>query len=167
VAPAIPQAAPATAAVIAAAMAARADASAPRAAQPLTLERVHERWGDVAEAVRRSGRGMLAEALQRLVPLAVTPDGAVRVGYDPANEPFATAAESGRADVLAACRSLLPGVTAFTVERRAGAGRPDESADALRRLTTEDVQQQRRDRLARKDPLLDAAISALDLELLP
>ncbi|MEN9818758.1 MAG: hypothetical protein RLZ32_2638, partial [Gemmatimonadota bacterium] len=36
-----------------------------------------------------------------------------------------------------------------------------------RRLTTQDVQQQRRDQLARKDPLLDAAISALDLELLP
>jgi DNA polymerase-3 subunit gamma/tau len=133
-------------------MAARADAPAPRTAQPLTLERVHERWADVAEAVRRGGRGMLAEALQRLVPLAVTPDGAVRAGYDPANEPFATAVESGRADVLAACRTLLPGITAFTVARR---------------LTTEDVQQQRRDQLARKDPLLDAAISALDLELLP
>jgi len=167
VAPAIPQAAPATAAVIAAAMAARADAPAPRAAQPLTLERVHERWADVAEAVRRGGRGMLAEALQRLVPLAVTPDGALRVGYDPANEPFATAVESGRSDVLAACRTVLPAVTAFTVERRAGAVRPGDAPPAPRRLTTQDVQQQRRDQLARKDPLLDAAISALDLELLP
>jgi DNA polymerase-3 subunit gamma/tau len=167
VAPALPQAAPATAAVFAAAMAARADAPAPRTAQPLTLERVHARWADVAEAVRRGGRGMLAEALQRLVPLAVTPDGAVRVGYDPANEPFATAVESGRTDVLAAFRTVLPGVTAFMVERRTGAVPPGETAPAPRRLTTQDVQQQRRDQLARKDPLLDAAISALDLELLP
>jgi hypothetical protein len=110
---------------------------------------------------------MLAEALQRLVPHAVTPEGAIRLGYDPANEPFATAVESGRGDVLTACRTVLPGVTAFTVERRAGAVEPGETAAAPRRLTTQDVQQQRRDQLARKDPLLDAAISALDLELLP
>jgi DNA polymerase-3 subunit gamma/tau len=167
VAPAPPPAAPASAAVVAAAMAARANAPTPRSLPPLTLERVQARWPEVADALRRAGRKLLAEAVQRLEPVAVTPEGAVRLGYAPAHDTFAAAVEGGRVEVLAAVREALPGATALSVERLPNAPQAGEAPSAApRRLTAQDVQQQRRDQLARTDPLLEAAIRALDLELL-
>jgi DNA polymerase-3 subunit gamma/tau len=128
---------------------------------------VQARWPEVADALRRAGRKLLAEAVQRLEPVAVTPEGAVRLGYAPAHDTFAAAVEGGRVEVLAAVREALPGATALSVERLPNAPQAGEAPSAApRRLTAQDVQQQRRDQLARTDPLLEAAIRALDLELL-
>jgi DNA polymerase-3 subunit gamma/tau len=47
-----------------------------------------------------------------------------------------------------------------------GNGAAAPSASAGRRITTQDVKTETLDRLAQRDPLLAAAVKALDLELL-
>lgn len=133
-----------------------------------TLDDVTMRWSQVVETVRGNGRGMLAQALQRLQPVAVSPEGALTLSYDPADDMLARAADGARADVLAALQHSWPGLTTFSV-RAAGAlaaSAPRETRNTTKRLTASDVQQQRTAQLAAKDPLLDAAVKALDLELL-
>lgn len=137
--------------------------AAPRtSAAPPAIETIRARWGDVADAVRRAGRGMVAQAVQSATPLEVTPQGAVVLGYAQADDITARALESARADVLAALQGCFEGVTAFSL-RVIGA-----AADTrAKRLTTEEVQRQRVEQLTASDPVLDAAVRALDLDLRP
>jgi DNA polymerase-3 subunit gamma/tau len=66
--------------------------------------------------------------------------------------------------VLAAIQASVEGITGFTLTLDRPAGHPP--AKATKRLTAEVVQQQRLDELVAKHPLLDAAVKALDLEML-
>lgn len=150
--------------------ASRATAPEPRrtgGASP-TLEQVKAQWSRVAQTLRTNGRGMVAEAVQRLVPLQVTPEGALTLGYAPADDTFAMAVDRARADMIAVLQDTLPGLTTFTLHVNAGTA-PANSAAARptsKRLTAHDVQQQRTEQIAAKDPLLEAAVRVLDLELL-
>jgi DNA polymerase-3 subunit gamma/tau len=168
--PPVPTPRPATQQVAAAAAAAQM-APAPARRQPAgsapTLEQVTARWSSVVETIRTNGRGMLAQAVQRLVPLAVAPTGALTLGYEPTDDTFASAVDGARADVLAAIQANIDGITVFSarVNRAASAASP-AIRGSTRRLTAHDVQQQRTSQLAAKDPLLDAAVKSLDLELL-
>jgi DNA polymerase-3 subunit gamma/tau len=129
---------------------------------PPPIEAIRTRWGDVADAVRRAGRGMVAQAVQSATPLEVTSQGAVVLGYAQADDITARALESARADVLAALQGCFEGVTAFSL-RVVGA-----AADTrAKRLTAEEVQRQRVEQLTAIDPVLDAAVRALDLDLRP
>jgi DNA polymerase-3 subunit gamma/tau len=133
-----------------------------------TLEQVKAQWSRVAQTLRMNGRGMVAEAVQRLVPMQVSPDGALTLGYAPADDTFAMAVDRARADMIAVLQDTLPGLTTFTLHVNAGAA-PASSAAARptsKRLTAHDVQQQRTEQIAAKDPLLEAAVRVLDLELL-
>jgi DNA polymerase-3 subunit gamma/tau len=133
-----------------------------------TLEQVKAQWSRVAQTLRTNGRGMVAEAVQRLVPMQVSPDGALTLGYAPADDTFAMAVDRARADMIAVLQDTLPGLTTFTLHVNAGAA-PASSAAARptsKRLTAHDVQQQRTEQIAAKDPLLEAAVRVLDLELL-
>ncbi|MFN9254943.1 MAG: DNA polymerase III subunit gamma/tau [Gemmatimonas sp.] len=148
----------------------RAPAATVRRAQggAPTVEQVKATWPQVTTAVRSSGRGMVAEALQRLVPVAVTADGVVTLSHAAGDDTFAMPVERARADVLAALQAQLPGVHGFTLQPTAPvapSGAPAPRA-AAKRLTAHDVQQQRTEQIAAKDPLLEAAVKALDLELL-
>ena len=131
---------------------------------PPSLEHVRARWSSVVETVRKAGRGMVAESLQRITPLEVTTHGAVLLGYAATDDTFARAVESSRADVLAAMQACIEGVTAFAL--RAQTAPATHAVRNNTRLTQADAQQQRLDQLSARDPLLEAAVRVLDLELL-
>ena len=150
--------------------ASRATASEPRrtgGASP-TLEQVKAQWSRVAQTLRTNGRGMVAEAVQRLVPLQVSPEGALTLGYAPADDTFAMAVDRARSDVITVLQDTLPGLITFTLHVNAGAApaSPAAARPSSKRLTAHDVQQQRTEQIAAKDPLLEAAVRVLDLELL-
>jgi DNA polymerase-3 subunit gamma/tau len=112
---------------------------------------------------------MLAQAVARLVPTAVSTHGSVALSYDPADDTFARAADGARPDVLAALQACFDGITGVTVVSSVHAGEHAASRvprDTTVRLTAQDVQQQRTEQLSSKDPVLEAAVRALDLELL-
>jgi len=135
---------------------------------PPTLEQVKAQWSKVSQTLRANGRGMVAEAVQRLVPLQVSPEGALTLGYSPSDDTFAMAVDRARANVIAALQDTLPGVTTYVLQASAGASAasPAASRPTSKRLTAHDVQQQRTEQIAAKDPLLEAAVRVLDLELL-
>jgi DNA polymerase-3 subunit gamma/tau len=130
--------------------------AAPRGAPD--LNRLVERWGDVAAELRREGRVVLATLLADNLPVAVSGAGAVTVEADDAAA--AQGLEAGRDALLAAIRTVAPGVERVVVRGSADAAKP------LQRLTLEGVREERLTNLRRRDPALDAAIEALDLELL-
>ena len=139
---------------------------AARAAAPPGLDTVLERWSDVAEMIKRNGRGAVAHAVQWLRPLEVTADGVLVLGYAPTDDTWARAAESARGDVLVAVQGCFDGVTGFTLHaQHAAASPPSPDAKGSRRITAHDVKKERTEALRAADPLLDAAVRALDLEL--
>ena len=133
-----------------------------------TVDQVKARWNTVVDAIRSGGRGMVAEAVSRLVPMTVSSDGVLTLGYPLGDDTFATPVERARADVLTAVRSSFPGLTGFTLHAGGGASAAPQQASrsTSKRLTAHDVQQQRTEQIAAKDPLLEAAVRVLDLELL-
>jgi len=106
--------------------------------------------------------------VQRLIPMQVSPDGALTLGYSLSDDTFAMAVDRARANVIAALQDTLPGLTTYTLHASAGAttSAPAAERPTSKRLTAHDVQQQRTEQIAAKDPLLEAAVRVLDLELL-
>ncbi len=137
-----------------------------RVAPPPALDTVLEHWSDVAEMIKRSGRSAVAHAVQWLRPLDVTENGELILGYAPADDTWARAAESARGDVLAAVQGCFDGITGFTLraQHSAAIATPTD-AKPSRRITANDVKKERTDALTTKNPLLDAAVRVLDLEL--
>ncbi len=139
---------------------------APRSAPSVapTLEQIRAGWSGVAESIRAAGRGMLAESVRRVRPSALGANGLLTLLHDPGDDTFSTAVENGRDDVLATISRLIGPVRAIRLESEGvhdAAARP-----AGKRLTAQDVKTETLDRLAQKDPVLAAAVRALDLELL-
>ncbi len=139
-------------------------ASAASSAAP-TLESLRARWSAVADAVRVAGRGMLAESVRRVRPTALDASGLLTLTHDPGDDTFSTAVENGRDVVLAAIGSVVGPVRALRLESE-GAGPDLPAAPRGKRITAEDVKSETIERLAQRDPLLAAAVQALDLELL-
>ena len=147
----------------------RSAAAGARGGTPPSVDQLKAQWGRVGDAIKSAGRGMLAQAVARLVPTAVSTHGSVSLSYDPADDTFARAADGARPDVLAALQSCFDGITGVTVVSQVHAGEQAASRaprDTTVRLTAQDVQQQRTEQLSSKDPVLEAAVRALDLELL-
>lgn len=138
----------------------RSDFTAP----PPSLTEVKAKWSVVADAVKGAGRGMLAQAVQRMVPKEVLPNGMLVLGYVNNDDTFAKAVEGARTDVVAAVQGVIEGVTGFTLRQQRSA--TEQATKPTKRLTAEVVQQQRLEEFAASDPLLGAAVRALDLELL-
>jgi hypothetical protein len=105
---------------------------------------------------------IVATALQALLPVSVTSAGVVTVQLEEPNDTFAQALEAARDDVLAAVRTLYAGATRVTLLRPEGSAPPA----APQRLTAESVKVERVATLRKRDPVLDAAVDALDLDLL-
>jgi DNA polymerase-3 subunit gamma/tau len=146
----------------------RADAPTPapkpasRAA--LDLNVLCERWGDVVDRVRSMGRPMLVSALEHALPIAVSGQGTITLQLEQPNEIFEKTIESGSAEVLAALAVTFDGATKLVVRRvEQTTAAP---TDAPKRLSEDQARQQRTQMLRKRDPALDAAIDALDLELL-
>ncbi len=127
--------------------------------QPLDLNHLAEHWEDVVEQVRSGGRGMVASALNEATPSAVTAGGLVTIGVT--SDALADALQNGSEAILTALRSIFDGVEKIAVKaitEGQGAARP--------RLTAENVIADRVATLRKRDPLLNAAIDALDLRLI-
>lgn len=124
------------------------------------LHRVVDEWDAVTHALKAQGRGMLAALLSRVQPTAVTATGLLTLECDdPGDYPVVT---DGLAQVTDALRQVLPAITRVQVKPP-----PDGVPDAPReRLTTEGVKQERVRSLSKQDPVLGAAVDALDLELM-
>jgi hypothetical protein len=123
------------------------------------LNRLVERWGDVADRLRGEGRMVLATLLADNLPVAVSGTGLVTIEAE--DDAATQGLEAGRDALLAALRAVAPGVEKVAVRGAAGA-----AARPLQRLTLEGVREERLTNLRRRDPALDVAIETLDLELL-
>ena len=124
------------------------------------LHHIIDDWDAVLSALKSQGRGMLAALLGRVQPTAVTATGLLTLECDDAGDyPVVT---DGLAQVSDALRDVIPWITRVQVKPPAD-GAP---ATARERLTTEGVKQERVAALLKQDPVLGAAVAALDLELL-
>lgn len=133
-------------------------APAAPAALPLVLNRVAEHWDAIVDSVERDGRAVLAAALRHATPTAVTAAGVVTLTVDAAAQGDLLA--QGEAAILTALKRRFANATKISV-RSAGV----EDAPP-RRLNEQEVRADRMGMLRKQSKLLDAAVEALDLELL-
>jgi DNA polymerase-3 subunit gamma/tau len=130
---------------------------------PLDLNHLAEHWDEVIDRVRRGGKIVLASALVHTLPVAVSADGDVTLQIDAQQEGLEPAIEAHAPDLVKALGELFAGVTRVRLRARSGGA---AVAGPPRRLTEEAIRAQRVSSLRKRDPVLDAAIDALDLELL-
>ena len=130
--------------------------------QAIDLNRLAGSWDDVVEAVRASGRGLVASSLAEATPASVN-NGVVTVHV--ASDALQAAIESGADAILAAIRTMFSGVQRIATSRPAAAATPARAAGAAKRMTEGDVIASRVAMLRKGAPLLDAAFDTLDLRL--
>jgi DNA polymerase-3 subunit gamma/tau len=130
----------------------------PLRAPPTDVAVLAARWHQVVDFAR-AARPLAGTALSTARPIAAADSGTVTIELQEANDTYVQALESGRDDVLAAVQLVYPGATRIVVRAPEGAAQPAE------RLTTENVRAERLSALSRRDPVLGAAIDALDLDL--
>ena len=126
------------------------------------LNAIAGRWDELSERVRASGRALLGAALQASVPHAFTRHGDLTIRLDEPNDFHARAIEQDAAALVALLSDWFDGVARVLVYRE---DTPKASATKPQRVTDEMVKTERLNTLRRKDPVLDAAIDVLDLEI--
>jgi hypothetical protein len=119
------------------------------------------RWDTLVERLRQNGKTLIATALEHAVPTVVTARGDITVALDEPNDFYAKAIQSGAADILAILREWFTPVERVQLE-----GATKVPASPPKRLTDEDVKAQKLEALRKRDPILRAAIDALDLEVI-
>ena len=103
---------------------------------------------------------MLATALMHSSAVAVTADGVLAIELDEPNDIYAHAVNTHRADIVTVLSEWFDGIA------RAELRRHDSAPSAPpKRLTDEMVRAERIASLKRRDPVLSAAIEALDLDV--
>ncbi|MBA3854759.1 MAG: DNA polymerase III subunit gamma/tau [Gemmatimonas sp.] len=132
-------------------------APAATALQALEINRVVEHWDAIVDGIARDGRSLLGAALGHATPTAVTAAGVVTLMVDA--EAQAELIVQQEPAILAALRKRFDPVTRLNVQATA-------SDVAPRRLNERAVKADRMAMLRKQSPLLDAAVDALDLELL-
>jgi len=139
--------------------AAPAPAAVGKPSEPLDLNKLVGRWDALVERLRER-KPMLATALGHSSPVAVTAAGVVTIELDEPNDIYAHAIGSARADIVAAIAEWFANVERVELRR-------DETTPVAppKRLTDEMVRAERIAALKKRDPLLSAAIDALDLEV--
>lgn len=138
-----------------------ADQPAPRAPKlALDINRLAEHWDGIVDSVNGEDRAlMLSSTLAHATPSAVAANGTVTLTVSA--EPHAEVIRSGEATILAALKRRFEGVERIAVKLEL----PDAER-APRRLNESAVKADRMQTLRKQSPLLDAAVEALDLELL-
>jgi hypothetical protein len=126
---------------------------------PPDLNQIVGRWEDVAAALRAAGRSVAATALEQAEPVAVNARGEVTIGLDEPNPIYEQALEAVRGELVPILQRWFAGVERIAVRVTGGAAAPPT------RLTDEMVRSERLGALRRRDPVLGAAIDALDLDL--
>jgi DNA polymerase-3 subunit gamma/tau len=131
----------------------------PAGEAPPDIPRVIERWDELVVALRAAGRNVAATALEHAAPVAVTARGEVTIALDEANPIFEQALETVKGELALVLRQWFGGVQRVAVRAAQGGATPPA------RLTDEMVRTERLTALRRRDPVLGAAIDALDLDL--
>ena len=127
----------------------------------LDLNALTGRWDALVKRLRSGGKALIASALEHASPTIVTVRGDITIALDEPNDFFAKAIQSGATDILSVLREWFSPVERVLLE----GAKPAVSAPP-KRLTDEMVKAEKLDALKRKDPLLAAAIDALDLEVI-
>jgi len=128
-------------------------------AAPPDLNQIVERWDDLIAGLRAAGKSVAATALGHASPATVNSRGDVTIALDEANPIYEQAIESTKTDVANTLRGWFPGVQRVLVRA------PESPAAPPARLTDAMVRAERIATLRKQDPVLDAAIDALDLDL--
>ncbi len=135
-----------------------ADAPAAKPAlMPLEINRLVEHWESIVDGLVRDGRALLGAALGHATPTAVTAAGVVTLTVDAAAQ--AELIREQEANILGAVRKRFENVARLNVQSAAGEAAP-------KRLNETSVKADRMQMLRKQSTLLDAAVDALDLELL-
>jgi DNA polymerase-3 subunit gamma/tau len=127
----------------------------------LELNSVVGRWDELVERLRADRKTILASAMEHATPVAVTARGELTVQFDQPNDFLRQAFEAGRSDLLAVLREWFSSLTRVQLYRENDAP-PDQPP---KRLTDEMMRNDRLTALRKSDPLLGAAIEALDLDV--
>ena len=131
-----------------------------RAAEPFELARITGRWDDLVAKIRGDGKRVLASALGHALPVAVTGGGDLTIELDEPNDFFAQAIEAARVEILGLLRQWFPDARAIRLRQN-----PEHAAATPARVTDEMVRTDRLNSLKKRDPILGAAIDALDLDV--
>lgn len=123
------------------------------------VSHVAERWDEVVSRVRTMGKSVAATALEHAAPVAVTAKGDVTIALDEANPIYEQALEKEKGEIRQLLREFFPGIQRVGIRAAAASTAPPT------RLTDEMVRAERLSAMRRKDPVLDRAIEALDLDL--
>lgn len=138
-----------------------ADLPAPRR-EPLALDinRLAEHWEEIVDRVNADNRALLlSSTLAHATPSAVSAAGVITVTVT--SESHAELIAGGEATILTAVRQWFTGVQKLVVKVVT-----PEGEQVPRRLNASAVKADRIATLRKQSPLLDAAVDALDLELL-
>jgi DNA polymerase-3 subunit gamma/tau len=131
--------------------------------EPLDLSRLTGRWEELIERVRASSKPLLATALQRALPKSVNARGEIIIELEEPNDFYAHALSDGRAELARMLREWFSGVERVQIARAADAD--DTPARPQKRMTDDMVRAERLAALRKRDPVLAAAIDALDLDV--
>lgn len=136
-----------------------APTAAPRPV-PFDLNLVIERWDDLIQRVRGSGRAVLADALENGMPSAVSAKGGGELTFqqDVPNPFHAQVIDEKSSEVLAILREWFTGVARIHVSS-------EGEAEAPKRVTDEMIRSDRLAKLRQANPVLGAAIDVLDLDV--
>jgi DNA polymerase III subunit gamma/tau len=132
----------------------------PRVLAAPDLTAITGQWDELVAMMRASGKALLAAALAASSPHAITRGGDLTIKLDEPNDFHARAIEQDAAAVIGALGEWFAGITRLVLHR--DAPKADEKP---KRVTDEMVKAERLNGLRRKDPVLDAAIEVLDLEI--
>jgi hypothetical protein len=123
----------------------------------LDLNRLVEHWDAIVDTMVREGRSLLGAAMGHATPTAVTAGGVVTLTVDAAAQ--AELINQQETAILAAIRKRFDGVSRLNVKAAVEDAVP-------RRLNEHAVKADRIAMLRKQSKLLDAAVDALDLELM-
>ncbi|HEY2854426.1 MAG TPA: DNA polymerase III subunit gamma/tau [Gemmatimonadaceae bacterium] len=131
------------------------------AAEPLDIARVSGRWDELVAKLRGDGKRVLSSALSHALPVSVTGSGDLTIELDEPNEFLAQAIEGGRPEIVGALRHWFSDVRAVRLRQN-----PERVSGTPTRVTDEMVRNDRLNALRKRDPILGAAIDALDLDVI-
>ncbi len=138
-----------------------------KAAQPGTIalsrlpdvSQMAEVWDAIVTRMRAAGKSVAATALEHACPVSITVNGDMAIGLDEANPIYEQALDKEKGELLQLLQEFFPAVQRLAIRAAAASSAPPA------RLTDEMVRAERLAAMRRKDPVLDRAIDALDLDL--
>ncbi len=138
-----------------------ADSSAPAVMVPQNTDGLRAVWSEVVATASRQS-SLLGQALEHSTPRIDSP-GTVTLAFSGDSAVFQEGVERQQATVETIVSARMGAPTRIDVERsgHSAAARPAKGA----RLTSSDIRADRLSSLRKRDPALDAAADALDLEL--